>query len=137
MRVVALLQPSWIHCFDAVPGGRIYNSYLSHSFWDSGFWRHLGYELLAANSRWLAFSGNPVVVSDGGHVSPQYLSSSAGMLSSPSNGCLLAHCPKESNRWLTEFNQQREDVDPESWAHSFEQPQGANGWASEFVWEQS
>ncbi|KAG1355246.1 hypothetical protein COCNU_07G013580 [Cocos nucifera] len=58
-------------------------------------------------------------------------------LSSPSNGSLAAHYAKESNTWLTKFNQQRENVDPKAWAHSFEQLHGVNGWALEFEQEQS
>nr|KYP49945.1 Peroxisomal targeting signal 1 receptor [Cajanus cajan] len=35
--------------------------------------------------------------------------------------------------WITEFSQHREKYDnPDSWANSFEQQYGANGWASEF-----
>lgn len=35
--------------------------------------------------------------------------------------------------WVGEYGQQRaEHVDPDAWAHSFEQQHGSNGWASEF-----
>lgn len=35
--------------------------------------------------------------------------------------------------WVTEFNHQKmEHGDGNTWAHSFEQQYGANGWASEF-----
>lgn len=35
--------------------------------------------------------------------------------------------------WIAEFGQHREKYDnPDSWANSFEQQHGANGWVSEF-----
>uniref|UniRef100_A0A7N0TDR3 Peroxin-5 n=1 Tax=Kalanchoe fedtschenkoi TaxID=63787 RepID=A0A7N0TDR3_KALFE len=42
-----------------------------------------------------------------------------------------------SDRWVSEFQQQRPVVDPNAWAHAFEQQHGANGWASEFEQEQN
>jgi peroxin-5 len=37
-----------------------------------------------------------------------------------------------ADKWITEFNQQRNNDNPDAWAQSFEQQHGANGWASEF-----
>lgn len=37
-----------------------------------------------------------------------------------------------ADKWASEFAQQRASGDPETWAHSFEQQHGINGWASEF-----
>ncbi|XP_072986545.1 peroxisome biogenesis protein 5 isoform X1 [Typha latifolia] len=54
-----------------------------------------------------------------------------------SQGTLRSGMPNPSDRWITEFSQQRESVNPDAWAHSFEQQHGANGWASEFEQEQS
>ncbi|XP_074584433.1 peroxisome biogenesis protein 5 [Curcuma longa] len=42
-----------------------------------------------------------------------------------------------ADKWASEFAQQRASGDPETWAHSFEQQHGINGWASEFEQEQS
>ncbi|BAT92902.1 Peroxisome biogenesis protein [Vigna angularis] len=41
--------------------------------------------------------------------------------------------PPAADGWITEFSQHRGKYDnPDSWANSFEQQHGANGWASEF-----
>lgn len=46
--------------------------------------------------------------------------------------------PHAADGWVTEYTQRRVDHgDPNTWAHSFEQQHGANGWASEFEHEQS
>ncbi|XP_078163170.1 peroxin 5 [Carex rostrata] len=42
-----------------------------------------------------------------------------------------------ADKWITEFNQQRNNDNPDAWAQSFEQQHGANGWASEFEQEQN
>ncbi|KAL9666686.1 hypothetical protein QQ045_001022 [Rhodiola kirilowii] len=43
---------------------------------------------------------------------------------------------RPSDRWVSEFQQQRSVNDPDAWAHAFEHQHGANGWASEFEQEQ-
>ncbi|CAM8985331.1 unnamed protein product [Rhodiola kirilowii] len=45
--------------------------------------------------------------------------------------------PFPSDRWVSEFQQQRPVGDPDAWAQAFEQQHGANGWASEFEQEQN
>ncbi|RZS03671.1 hypothetical protein BHM03_00033870 [Ensete ventricosum] len=54
-----------------------------------------------------------------------------------SQGALRSGMPYPADKWVSEFARQRENGDPEAWAHSFEQLHGANGWASEFEQEQS
>ncbi|XP_038972790.1 peroxisome biogenesis protein 5-like [Phoenix dactylifera] len=54
-----------------------------------------------------------------------------------SQSALKSGMPNSADRWVTEFNQQREHGDPEAWAYSFEELHGADGWASEFEKEQS
>ncbi|XP_027333558.1 peroxisome biogenesis protein 5 isoform X2 [Abrus precatorius] len=45
----------------------------------------------------------------------------------------LRHGPPAADGWITEFSQHRENLDnPDSWANSFEQQYGVNGWVSEF-----
>ncbi|GAV69382.1 TPR_2 domain-containing protein/TPR_11 domain-containing protein [Cephalotus follicularis] len=51
---------------------------------------------------------------------------------------MLKPGPHAADGWVTEYSQQQPHrVDPDAWAHSFEQQHGANGWASEFEQEQS
>ncbi|GMH05900.1 hypothetical protein Nepgr_007740 [Nepenthes gracilis] len=52
-----------------------------------------------------------------------------------SQGAFATSPPAE--RWVTEYEQQREHVDPGGWAHLFNQQHGPSGWASEFGDEQS
>jgi len=41
--------------------------------------------------------------------------------------------PPAADGWITEFSQHRGKYEnPDSWANSFEQQHGANGWVSEF-----
>ncbi|THU59910.1 hypothetical protein C4D60_Mb07t07010 [Musa balbisiana] len=54
-----------------------------------------------------------------------------------SQGALRSGMPSPADKWVSEFARQRENGDPEAWAHSFEQLHGTNGWASEFEHEQS
>ncbi|PIA58280.1 hypothetical protein AQUCO_00500307v1 [Aquilegia coerulea] len=55
-----------------------------------------------------------------------------------SQGNLIPGGPHVTDGWVTEYNQNvAARGNPESWAHSFEQQHGANGWASEFEQEQS
>ncbi|RZC65991.1 hypothetical protein C5167_009682 [Papaver somniferum] len=55
-----------------------------------------------------------------------------------SQGALRAGHSHPSDRWAAEYNQQIVSRgDPKSWARSFEQQHGSNGWASEFEQEQS
>ena len=40
---------------------------------------------------------------------------------------------RPADGWIAEYSQHRENHDnPDSWANSFEQQYGANGWVSEF-----
>ncbi|KAF8414342.1 hypothetical protein HHK36_002343 [Tetracentron sinense] len=55
-----------------------------------------------------------------------------------SQGSLRPPAPHATDEWVAEYRQQRvAHVDPEAWAHSFEQQHGTSGWASEFEQEQS
>ncbi|XP_010931238.1 autophagy-related protein 18f [Elaeis guineensis] len=99
-RVVAVLQASQIHCFDAATLEREYTilTYpIVSGIPGSG---GIGYGPLAVGSRWLAYSGSPVAVSNTGRVSPQHLSPGTAMSTSPANGSLVAHYAKESSKQL-------------------------------------
>lgn len=60
----------------------------------------IGYGPLAIGTRWLAYSGNPVAVSNTGRVSPQHMSPATGMSVPHSNGSLVANFAKESSKQL-------------------------------------
>ncbi|EHA8586921.1 autophagy-related protein 18f [Cocos nucifera] len=98
-RVVAVSQASQIHCFDAATLEREY-TILTYPI-VSGFpgFGGIGYGPLAVGPRWLAYSGSPVAVSKTGHVSPQHLSSTK-VMSTSSNGSLVAHYARESSKQL-------------------------------------
>lgn len=51
---------------------------------------------------------------------------------SESQGTLRSQPPHAADRWVAEFSQHGPHGDPDSWADSFGQQHGANGWASEF-----
>ncbi|CAN6457995.1 unnamed protein product [Victoria cruziana] len=95
-RIVAIAQASQIHCFDAVTLESVYivvTYPVALGCYGSGS-GVIGYGPLAVGSRWLAYAGNPVVVSSTGRVSPQHLTRAA------SNGSLVAHYAKESSKHL-------------------------------------
>ncbi|XP_077223215.1 peroxisome biogenesis protein 5-like [Tasmannia lanceolata] len=58
----------------------------------------------------------------------EYWNESQGSINSGAHG---------EDRWVAEYRQHGPHGDPESWADSFEQQHGANGWASQFEQEQS
>lgn len=60
----------------------------------------MGYGPLAVGTRWLAYSGSPVAVSNSGRVSPQHLAPSASFPGFTSNGSMVAHYAKESSKQL-------------------------------------
>ncbi|CAA6656547.1 unnamed protein product [Spirodela intermedia] len=96
-RVVAVSQANQIHCFDAATLEREYTilTYLVASRpIISG---SVAYGPLAVGTRWLAYSGSPVLVPDNGRVSPEHLAPSTSLPSS-SNGSLVAHYAKESRK---------------------------------------
>jgi len=89
-----------IHCFDAGTLEREY-TILTCPIASVSPGSGIGYGPLAVGPRWLAYSGNPVVVSNTSRVSPQHLTSTTTSLSqSPSNGSLVAHYAKESSKQL-------------------------------------
>ncbi|KAG6634552.1 autophagy-related protein 18f-like isoform X2 [Carya illinoinensis] len=99
-RVVAIAQAAQIHCFDTETLEREYtiltNPIVSVCPGSGG----IGYGPLAVGSRWLAYSGSPVVASNSGLVSPQHLMCSASFPDFPSNGSMVAHYAKESSKQL-------------------------------------
>ncbi|CAA7409061.1 unnamed protein product [Spirodela intermedia] len=98
-RVVAVSQANQIHCFDAATLEREYTiltyPMVSESFGSGG----IGYGPLAVGPRWLAYSGSPVVVSNSGRVSPEHLTPTTVLSTSP-NGSLVAHYAMESSKQL-------------------------------------
>lgn len=60
----------------------------------------MGYGPLAVGSRWLAYSGSPVAISNTGRVSPQHLTSATHFSTTLSNGNIVAHYAKESSKQL-------------------------------------
>ncbi|KAK1308837.1 Autophagy-related protein 18g [Acorus calamus] len=98
-RIVAVSQEKQIHCFDAATLEKDY-TILTYPvplrILGSG---GIGYGPLAVGTRWLAYSGSPVIFSNTGRVSPQHLSHDSSF-SASSNGSLVAHCAKESSKQL-------------------------------------
>ncbi|XP_078428567.1 autophagy 18 F-like protein isoform X2 [Wolffia australiana] len=96
-RVVAVSQANQIHCFDATTLEREYtiltHPLVAECFGSGG----IGYGPLAVGTRWLAYSGSPVVASNSGRVAPEILSP---VLSTSPNGSLVAHYAMESSKQL-------------------------------------
>ncbi|KAF6159248.1 hypothetical protein GIB67_032019 [Kingdonia uniflora] len=100
-RIVAVSQASQIQCFDTATLEMEYTiltcPIVSNNLGSGG----IGYGPLAVSPRWLAYSGNPVVVSNTGRVSPQHLTASASPSSDPlPNGSVVAHYAIESGKQL-------------------------------------
>ncbi|KAL0302074.1 UNVERIFIED_CONTAM: Autophagy-related protein 18f [Sesamum radiatum] len=99
-RVVAVLQSSQIHCFNAATLEREYTILTNPvpiGCYGSG---NIGCGPLAVGPRWMAYSGSQVAISNSGRVSPQHLTSSPTFPCPASNGSLVAHYAKESSRQL-------------------------------------
>ncbi|XP_068668879.1 autophagy-related protein 18f-like isoform X2 [Aristolochia californica] len=99
-RVIAISQATQIHCLDAVTLEKEYTILTHPIILGSPGSGGIGYGPLAVGDRWLAYSGNPVAVSNTGRVSPQHLTRATTFSSSPSNGSLVAHYAKESSKQL-------------------------------------
>ncbi|XP_072956424.1 autophagy-related protein 18f-like isoform X1 [Typha angustifolia] len=99
-RVVAVSQASQIHCFDAATLEREYTILTNPIVAPISGSGSIGYGPLAVGTRWLAYSGSPVEISNTGRVSPQILSPFTGLPLSASNGSLVAHYAKESSKQL-------------------------------------
>ncbi|XP_073005372.1 autophagy-related protein 18f-like isoform X2 [Typha latifolia] len=98
-RVVAISQASQIHCFNSVTLEREYTiltNPIVSAIPGSGV---TGYGPLAVGSRWLAYSGSPVAISDSGRVNSQLLSPTSVSLPPP-DGSLVALYAKESSKQL-------------------------------------
>ncbi|KAK4439844.1 Autophagy-related protein 18f [Sesamum alatum] len=99
-RVVAVLQSSQIHCFDAASLERVYTiltNPVATGCYGSG---SIGFGPLSVGPRWMAYSGSQVVISNSGRVSPHCLNPSASFPSPTSHGNLVAHYAKESSKQL-------------------------------------
>ncbi|XP_075503183.1 LOW QUALITY PROTEIN: autophagy-related protein 18f-like [Primulina tabacum] len=99
-RVVAVLQWSQIHCFDAATLEREYTILTNPVVTGSCGAGNIGLGPLAVGPRWMAYSGGPVAISESGRVSPQQLAPSATFPNSASNGSVVAHYAKESSKQL-------------------------------------
>ncbi|KAJ6842385.1 autophagy-related protein 18f-like isoform X1 [Iris pallida] len=99
-RIVAISQASQVHCFNAGTLEREYTILTCPIVPGCPGSGGIGYGPLAVGPRWLAYSGNAVVVSNTSRVSPQHLTLSTGSSQSPSNGSLVAHYAKESSKQL-------------------------------------
>ncbi|KAL3503435.1 hypothetical protein ACH5RR_037884 [Cinchona calisaya] len=98
-RIIAVLQASQIHCFDAGTLEMEYNILTNPVPMGCGS-GGIGFGPLAVGPRWMAYSGSPVDMSNSGRVSPQQLTPSASFPGSASNGSLVAHYAKESSKQL-------------------------------------
>ncbi|KAJ0966094.1 hypothetical protein J5N97_027232 [Dioscorea zingiberensis] len=99
-RVVAVSLASQIHCFHAATLEREYTILTFPIVPGSLGVSSIGYGPLAVGSRWLAYSGNPVAVSDTLRVPPQDVNPTTGLPASLPNGSLMAHYAKESSKQL-------------------------------------
>ncbi|XP_020553986.1 autophagy-related protein 18f isoform X1 [Sesamum indicum] len=99
-RVVAVLQSSQIHCFDAASLEREYTVLTNPVATGSYGPGSIGFGPLAVGPRWMAYSGSQVVISNSGRVSPQCLDPSASFPCPSSRGNLVAHYAKESSKQL-------------------------------------
>ncbi|XP_073016237.1 autophagy-related protein 18f-like isoform X1 [Primulina eburnea] len=99
-RVVAVLQWSQIHCFDAATLEREYTILTNPVVTGSYGAGNIGFGPLAVGPRWMAYSGSQVAISESGRVSPQQLAPSATFPNSASNGSLVGHYAKESSKQL-------------------------------------
>lgn len=99
-RIVAIAQASQIHCFNAGTLEREYTILTCPVSSGNAVSGSVGYGPLAVGPRWLAYSGNPVMVSNSSRVSPQHLTSAMSLSQSPTNGSLVAHYAKESSKQL-------------------------------------
>ncbi|XP_027172544.1 autophagy-related protein 18f [Coffea eugenioides] len=97
-RIIAVLQASQIHCFDAATLETDYNILTNPIPLGCGS-GCIGFGPLALGPRWMAYSGSPVGNSNSGHVSPQQLTPPR-FPSPASNGSLVAHYAKESSKQL-------------------------------------
>nr|GMC76575.1 autophagy-related protein 18F-like [Ipomoea batatas] len=99
-RVVAVLQASQIHCFNAATLERDYNIVTNPIVTGYSGSGNMGFGPLAVGPRWMAYTGNPVAVSNCGRVNPQHLTPSASFPTWGANGSLVAHYAKESSKQL-------------------------------------
>lgn len=99
-RVVAVSQAAQVHCFNAATLEREYTILTNPVVTGCPGSVGIGYGPLALGPRWLAYSGNPIDVSNAGRVSPQHLTPSATFPSSASNGNRVAQYAVESSKHL-------------------------------------
>lgn len=89
-----------IHCFNAGTLEKEYTIVTSPIATGVPVPGGIGFGPLAVGPRWLAYSGNPVVLPNTSRVIPQHLTSSVTLSQSPTNGSLVAHYAKESSKQL-------------------------------------
>ncbi|KAG5570188.1 hypothetical protein H5410_059954 [Solanum commersonii] len=99
-RVIAILQATQIHCFDAATLYKEYTVVTNPVITGFSGFCSTGVGPLALGPRWMAYSGSPVSISNSGHINPQHLTPSASFPSLAPNGSLIAHYAKESSKQL-------------------------------------
>ncbi|KAH0707786.1 hypothetical protein KY285_011178 [Solanum tuberosum] len=99
-RVIAILQATQIHCFDAATLDKEYTVVTNPVITGFSGFGSTGVGPLALGPRWMAYSGSPVSISNSGHINPQHLTPSASFPSLAPNGSLIAHYAKESSKRL-------------------------------------
>ncbi|XP_010313651.2 autophagy-related protein 18f-like isoform X2 [Solanum lycopersicum] len=99
-RVIAILQATQIHFFDAATLDKVYTVVTNPVITGFSGFGSKGVGPLALGARWMAYSGTPVSISNSGHVNPQNLTPSASFPSLAPNGSLISHYAKESSKQL-------------------------------------
>ncbi|XP_049398123.1 autophagy-related protein 18f-like isoform X2 [Solanum stenotomum] len=99
-RVIAILQATQIHCFDAATLYKEYTVVTNPVITGFSGFGSTGVGPLALGPRWMAYSGSPVSISNSGHINPQHLTPSASFPSLAPNGSLITHYAKESSKQL-------------------------------------
>ncbi|KAL6544429.1 hypothetical protein OROMI_023291 [Orobanche minor] len=99
-RVVTVLQSSQIHCLNAATLEREYTIFINPITTGSNGISNIGVGPLAVGTRWMAYSGSQVAISNSRCVSPQHLTPSPSFPGHASNGSLVAHYARESSKHL-------------------------------------
>lgn len=99
-RIVAISHAALIQCFHVAILEREYAILTNPIVTGYPCAGGIVYGLLAVGSRWPAYSGSPIAVSNSGRVNPQHPTSSASFSGFNSNSSLVARYAKESSKQL-------------------------------------
>ncbi|KAL6553426.1 hypothetical protein OROGR_007268 [Orobanche gracilis] len=99
-RVVTVLQSAQIHCLNAATLEREYTILINPIITGSNGIGNIGVGPIAVGTRWMAYSGSQVAISNSRCVSPQHLTPSPSFPGHASNGTLVAHYARESSNHL-------------------------------------